>query len=149
MAALVSSVFPKDGFHPISTTTISSPTFELGCSLHLHFSLPPLIFVDPYELAHHEQFYTFKHWGTSNLELPVTAVDEGGSSVLLNVDIPEGAKEVEVKLPLHLRYGNPAEASSSGHHSVEMAWPNGFLACPFDSGYFHTCESNSAPNTRT
>lgn len=129
MTSLISSISPKDGFHPTSTTRIHLPHFESNCSLHLYFSLQPLIFVDPYELAHHEQFYTFKHWGTSNIELPVSAVDEGGSAVLLDIYFPEGAKEVEVALPLHLRYGNPAKASSSGHQSVEMAWPKGFLAC--------------------
>ncbi|KAF9462314.1 PIG-X [Collybia nuda] len=144
MASLISSVSPKDGFHPISTTAIYLPKFNPLCTLHLHFSLQPLIFVDPYELAHHEEFYTFKHWGTSNLELPVTAVDEGGSAVLLNVDVPEGAREVEVRVPLHLRYGDPAQTSSSGHHSVEMAWPTGFLVCPLDAS-IHTSSPINLP----
>ncbi|RDB25542.1 Protein pbn1 [Hypsizygus marmoreus] len=116
MAKLLSSVSPKDGFHPTSTTKICLDDMELlsksNCSLHLYYALPPLIFVDPYELAHHEDFYTFRHWGISNLELPISALPRISSSVLLDVKIPKNTAEFEVQLPLHLRYGDPAKAST-------------------------------------
>jgi hypothetical protein len=148
---LLSSITPKDGFHPTSTTHILSnhsvlPSFtSSNCTLHLYFTLPPLIFIDPYELANHAQFYTFEHWGTANLELPVHAVPQNNSGLLLNVNVPpehvlwtwddpgpEADIALEIKVPLHLRYGDPASASNSGYHTVEMNWPTGFLACPQD-----------------
>jgi hypothetical protein len=132
MARLVSSVLPKAGYHPISTTKIILDDAELAdskCSLHLYFTLPPLVFVDPYELAHHEAFYTFEHWGPSNLELPVGAVPQNNSYLLLNVPLLDDP-HIEVKLPLHLRYGDLSKSSSSGHHTEEIAWPIGFLEYP-------------------
>jgi len=143
---LFSSIAPADGFHPTSTTHITFPNSDLfsNCSLRLYFSFPPLILVDPYELAHHMRSYTFKHWGTANLELPVHAVLQRNSVLLLSVKVSLGqdlrtsgglSQEVgeaelglDIKVPLHLRYGNPG--SNSGYHAAEIDWPTGFLACP-------------------
>jgi hypothetical protein len=142
---LVSSIAPSNGFHPTSSTNIifnnRTQVFSSNCTLHLYFTLPPLIFVDPYELAHHAQSYTFKHWGTANLELPVHAVPQNDSMLLINLKTPldddlrphpeagESDVGIEVKVPLHLRYGDPRSASDSGHHTADMDWPTGFLAC--------------------
>ena len=109
MAQLSSSISPAYGYHRTSLTRISFTHPELlgpikNCTLYLHFTLPPLIFVDPYELAHYEESYSFRHWGTSNLELPVTAVPQESSFLLLTVKTTKSdTREMEVKLPLHVR----------------------------------------------
>jgi len=144
MTRLFSSTAPADGFHLTSTTHIAFSNSDLfsNCSLHLYFSLPPLIFVDPYELAHHARSYAFNHWGTANLELPIHAVPQNNSRLLLTVspehdlwnsddpnpEVNEVEFGLEIKVPLHLRYGDPR--SNSGYHTAEMDWPTGFLACP-------------------
>jgi hypothetical protein len=163
---LLSSITPKDGFHPTSTTRILLsnhsvlPSFtSSNCTLHLYFTLPPLIFIDPYELANHVQFYTFKHWGTANLELPVHAVPQNNSRLLLNANVPpmwtrDGLEleaddtdvVLEIKVPLHLRYGDPVSGSNSGHHTVEMNWPTGFLACPQDLNDPRELHSQHSPS---
>ena len=138
MAELASSISPAYGYHRTSFTRISFTDPELLgptkiCTLHLHFILPSLIFVDPYELAHYEESYTFRHWGTSNLELPVTAVPRESAYLLLTVNATQsGTREVEVILPFHVRYGDVTRTSNSpsGYESTEIGWPTGFLACP-------------------
>ncbi|GLB44727.1 putative isochorismatase family protein [Lyophyllum shimeji] len=126
--------FTFAGYHPVSITTVNLEEPEVlkdsKCALYLHFTLPPLIFVDPYELVHHEASYTFRHWGTSNLELPVSAVPQNSSHLLLAVTVPDDKREVEVRLPLHLRYGDLSKGSLHGYHQEEIAWPTGFLECP-------------------
>ena len=163
---LFSSITPEDGFHRTSATHIIITNHSVlpssvtpNCTLHLYFSLPPLIFIDPYELSNYAQFYTFKHWGTANLELPVQAVSQNNSWLLLNVNVPQervlwarddphleaGHDEIdvalEIKVPLHLRYGNPSYASNSGYDTTEMDWPTGFLSCPQSPHV--SCESQS------
>lgn len=105
-----------------------------NCSLHLSYTLPPLVFVDQYELIHYKHSYTFRHAGTSNLELPVIAVDPGGLSLLLDVFMPEEMEMesdsiiIDVKVPLHMRYGEPA--SAGGFAEAKMPCPLAFFACP-------------------
>jgi hypothetical protein len=151
MTGLVSAVKPSHGFHPTSTTyiTLTTPQASSNCTLHLYFTLPPLIFIDPYELAHHAQLYTFKHWGTTNLELPVHAVPQNNSMLLINLktslndDLPCGEIDVGIRVdvPLHLRYGDPRSASDSGYHTADMDWPTGFLVCSKPGPV--VCESHS------
>jgi hypothetical protein len=67
------------------------------------------------------------------LELPVAAVNSGGSAVLLNVTVPDDPSGVvEIKVPFHMRYGEPAQSTVSQQQNVEIPWPVGFLACPSD-----------------
>ncbi|KAG5634553.1 hypothetical protein H0H81_001553 [Sphagnurus paluster] len=142
---LTSTLSPPHGYHPVSHTliTYSTQEFDSACTLHLHYVLPALAFVDPYELAHHDAAYTFRHWGPSNLELPVAALKKEhnaslhgeGSHILLDVKREdqtrdETERQLEVHLPLHLRYGDPRKASASRYHEEELAWPIGFFACP-------------------
>lgn len=153
---LISSITPQDGFHPTTRIIFSDPdllafSFSSNCTLYLYLILPPLIFIDPYELSHYAQFYTFKHWGTANLELPVHAVPQNNSVLLLNVTVPtklvrdnayQEGERLEVKVPLHLRYGNPGLASNSGYyHTAEMDWPTGFIACPRNLSGFSQSET--------
>src|ERR1700721_1194431 len=132
MSSLRSSLEPAQGFHRTFTTTITTSS-ESSCSLHLYHKLPPIVFVDPYELAHYQDAYTFRQWGTSNLELPVSAVSPEGSAVLLNVTLPSGNSNATVQLPVHFRYPRPAPPGTDGYCEEEIPWPIAFMACPCSS----------------
>ncbi|KAI3607470.1 protein pbn1 [Moniliophthora roreri] len=131
--SLSTSINPNPGFHPTLTTVISnfsSPQY-LECSLYLHFTLPPLVFVDPYELeTSYADKYSFHLSGHRSLELPVMAMDRAESYLLVNVSLPsttlQGA-ELEIPTPVHLRYGDLS--STDEYVGVEIAWPQGFVAC--------------------
>ncbi|KAF7360562.1 RBR-type E3 ubiquitin transferase [Mycena venus] len=127
-----SSVLHSQSFHPVFKTSISAPGHE-NCSLHLHYELPPLIFVDPYELSNRADAYSFKHAGPSNLELPVFALgpgDDGNATLLVSAAQPlsvDGVLDVEV--PLHVRYARATESPSS-FQLTRLSWPEAFLECP-------------------
>jgi len=160
MSYITTNVSPSQGFHPISTTVVHFSTSLSSsltqCSLHLYFKLPPLLFIDPHELAQRNNTYTFHHWGSRDLEKPVHALREAerGSEVLLYVKLassidddrkrPESGSasantvsqkwNVTVELPMHLRYGVPAPASSTSrsekpYEHVHVDTPIAFLLC--------------------
>ncbi|KAJ6595555.1 PIG-X [Mycena vulgaris] len=112
----------EQSFHPIFKTRISASGFE-KCSLHLHYALPEGVFVDPYELDNRADAYSFQYEGTSNLELPVAALADASSALLLSV---VGTPET-VEVPLHVRYGATAVAP---FHHTQLPWPDAFFACP-------------------
>ncbi|KAK0236235.1 PIG-X [Armillaria nabsnona] len=125
MATLSSTIHPSYGFHPTVTTSFHGVSVEPSCSLFLLLTLPPLVFVDPYELANYKDSYTFRHAGPSNLELPVSAIGPTNSHVFMNVSrsaITEGA----LQIPLHLRYG---EVSVDGFQAVDVSVPEGYVIC--------------------
>ncbi|KAF7360615.1 Protein pbn1 [Mycena venus] len=99
-----SSVPHPQSFHHVFKTSISASGHD-NYSLHFHYELSPLIFVDPYELSHRADAYSFKHAGASNLELPVFALgscDDGNTTPLVSAMQPlseDGVLGVEV--PLH------------------------------------------------
>ena len=141
MSYITTNISTSQGFHPVSTNIIhftgSSPA---QCSLHLYFRLPPLLFVDPHELAQRNSIYTFNHWGSRDLEKPVHALPdaERDSDILLNVRLPRSAEapmwNMTVELPMHLRYGVPAPVSSiSGsekpYEHVRVDTPIAFMLC--------------------
>lgn len=135
MPSLATSIHPQEGSHPTLTTKINLGTFLAhNCSLLLYQRLPPLVFIDPYELTNHQEFFTFVRWATTSLELPVTAVSQDDFDLLLDVNIPPDASELKVNLPLHLRYGDPTK-STSGYQMTGLDWPKGFLACPKPGEY--------------
>ncbi|PFH44863.1 hypothetical protein AMATHDRAFT_165588 [Amanita thiersii Skay4041] len=76
---LTSYLYPTQGYHPTLTTRVQIPPHLIeslnSCTTHLLYTLPPLLVVDKYELTNYQNSYTFHHWGTSSLELPVFAVD--------------------------------------------------------------------------
>ncbi|KAJ7913886.1 PIG-X [Mycena leptocephala] len=128
-----SSILHSQSFHPIFKTTISAPGFP-NCSLHLHYALPSIVFVDPYELSNRADAYSFEYAGPSNLELPVFALgaedEEADAGLLVSVTQrlhDDGALDVEV--PLHVRYGQTA-ANGSPFQLTQVPWPDAFLACP-------------------
>jgi phosphatidylinositol glycan class X len=146
MSYITTNVYPSQGFHPISSNIVyfsAGPSSLVQCSFHLYFKLPPLLFVDPHELAQRNNTYTFNHWGSRDLEKPVHALPETerGSDVLLNVRLPPSIDDdrksfetgsmswnVTVDLPMHLRYGVPAPSGKSYVH-IQVDSPIAFLLC--------------------
>ncbi|TRM67467.1 PIG-X [Schizophyllum amplum] len=132
-----SALFPNHGYHPTSKTRIHVPDASLreDCTLQLHFVLPPHIFADRYELQNYAPRLQFTYRGSANLELPVFALNSlEESELLVSVSLNEEEKrkgEVEVDVPLHLRYGGvlPADASTT-HEEIFIRHPEAFMACP-------------------
>ena len=121
MASLTSSLHPTYGFHPTLRVAFNVDDDNAACSLHLRLSLPPVVFVDPYELENYKADYTFQHAGPSNLELPVAGIPSEHSYVLLNV-----STDNNIEIPLHLRYG---AVGSREYETVDIPSPEGFLSC--------------------
>ncbi|KAK1231193.1 hypothetical protein PQX77_005719 [Marasmius sp. AFHP31] len=117
----------QNGYHPTVTTIISDWTSQ--CSLYLLFTLPPLAFVDPYELeTSYADQYAFHLIGHRGLELPVMAVESVESQLLLDVKkVHDASMTMEIPLPIHLRYGQLS--SSKAYEEVAIPWPKGFMAC--------------------
>ncbi|KAJ7104436.1 PIG-X [Mycena belliarum] len=119
----VSSLLHKQSFHPVFKTSISAAGFE-ECALHLHYTLPVMVFVDPFELGNRADAYSFEYVGPSNLELPVAALPDESSALLINVV----GNQNDVEVPLHVRYPDAAAAKPFRH--TELPWPEAFFACP-------------------
>ncbi|KAF8174889.1 hypothetical protein BJ912DRAFT_41325 [Pholiota molesta] len=110
MAYFTSNLLPLLGAHPTSTSIIHLPSLSNSCSLHLYFSLPPVLFLDTHELSQRNSSYSFEYRGTRDLERPVHALPEEESELLVNVKIPAGfggnadedeATIVRVEVPMH------------------------------------------------
>ena len=128
-----SSLSTYHGFHTTSITKITLDDQDMltACSLRLLYTLPPRSFIDPYELQNYKDAYTFRHWGTSSLELPVTAVDPNDAILLLNISLPISTPfstlDVTVDVPLHIRFGQSSEQSDI---DVKIPAASGFWTCP-------------------
>ncbi len=137
LASLSSSVSAQ-GFHFTVSTTVSLASWQESdrCSLHVLYDLDPHVYADQYELAQRPG-YTSVLWGTSDLERPVSAVDQAGSALLLTADtsqlLPGQAANVTLEVPLHARYGRPVAGPQDAFHKVELRRPVGFFACSLDS----------------
>lgn len=138
---LSSTLNPTKGFHSTSTTrfALRDPRPH-SCTLHLYFTLPAQLFVDPYELAHRRASYMFERFGGGNLEAPVFASTVSGpSALLLDLIIPEDVDKVEmnqgsgnvfsIEVPLHARYGVP-KSGGELMDEVVLSPPTAFWACP-------------------
>ena len=134
MGILECTVTGGESYHPKLQITVPADELQVhldnGCLAKAYLVLPPLAFVDPYELANYEEFYEFRHWGPSNLELPTMAMPAENSTVLLDIRIPSGSQQVEVQLPIHLRYEALEKHASNGYHSALIDCPTGLIACP-------------------
>lgn len=125
------SLSPITGFHTISTIVINnteqSPPHQ---HLHILYLLPSSVFVDRYELEqkHHDgDLPPFDVWGETNLELPLQAVQKGGSALLLTLGTIGPVKEFEVvEVPLHMRYTIPEKSFGLRSINVGIYWPTVF-----------------------
>lgn len=151
MAHLSSSLSSHQGFHTTLSTSLHLPSSEWpkppltspasSCTLHMNFELPENVFVDPYELHHYSEYYSFRLYGASNLEAPVFAVGKDAPVLLVTPVLGKGNstaredEDVEFDVPLHLRYGVPSIGSSDsegvddGMITVSIPSPTTFWAC--------------------
>ncbi|KAK7695406.1 hypothetical protein QCA50_000042 [Cerrena zonata] len=110
--SFTSSVNPTKGYHTAYTTEYSGDFVE-GCSLHLAYTLPPDVFVDPYELRY--DIDTFKLQPLPNLELPVKVASYNTSILTIQLDTSvstsNDGRTPAVKIPIHARYGEPSPPS--------------------------------------
>ncbi|KAK7039628.1 RBR-type E3 ubiquitin transferase [Favolaschia claudopus] len=126
-----SSLLHPHSYHPVFRTRISASGHE-NCTLNLYYELPPLIFVDPYELSNRADTYSYKYAGSSNLELPVFALgeDDSRNSTLLVTGVETLSREgvLEVEVPLHTRYAHTSTTGTT-FQETKLSWPDAFLAC--------------------
>jgi hypothetical protein len=126
-----SSLGPSQCFHTVITTQVIEPQWPTECSLHMFFALPPHIFVDPYELASRQPAYTSIILGNANLELPIAAVPQADSGILLNISLPARSAadmNVTIDVPLHCRYGEPKLVAHRQDFGIDP--PVVLWACP-------------------
>ena len=128
------------GLHPTLELEVSSskPPVEEGdaqCKLHTHLTLPKEIFVDKYQLSDplflaSKKLSSVKYITTPvDLEAPAYAVNEWGSTVLLELAPPTTTtEEWTAQIPLHLRYLAPNNATS-GESKIKIPSPVLFWAC--------------------
>ncbi|KAF8526847.1 PIG-X [Hysterangium stoloniferum] len=120
-ASLTSIIYPSRGFHfEYSTDASQLSGVRPDCSLFLLHVLPPDVFVDKYELQ--ERGLDFNLYGESDLERPLIAMDDTGST--LEIRVPAS---MTANVPLHARYPLP---SNSTHSSVRVPFPQAYWACP-------------------
>lgn len=112
-----------------------------SCTLHLHHALPSALFVDPYELQLRANEYTAyvaasKHG--VDLEAPAFAVDPERAGREVRVDVKDACVtegELEIDIPLHVRYLDPRrEGDEDGPALVEVEPPVAFWACAGEEG---------------
>jgi len=144
MAYFTSDLQPTQGFHPTSSNQVLLPgpkSLYSSCTLHLYFTLPPLVFVDTHELAQRSGFYKYNHWGSRDIEKPTHALPNEHSEVLINViDLEDAFDEaggpIGVEVPMHLRYGTPRPSTKTQasqdtlYDKIHVDWPQAFLLCP-------------------
>lgn len=166
MSNLSWSLSSHQGFHTTLSTSLHLPSSDWpkpplispssSCTLHLNFELPEHVFVDPYELHHYNEYYSFRLYGASNLEAPVFAVKENPPVLLVTPMLGKGNntvredENVEFDVPLHLRYGVPSLGSGGldgvddGMITVSVPSPMAFWSCePERSGLYFLDASHS------
>lgn len=147
MAYITSTLQPTEGFHPVSISTLHfphlNPSWSL-CSIHLHYILPPLLFVDTHELAQRNASYTFRHWGSRDLERPAHALLDEPSELLVNLNLQkaslgrdgEAGGTLVVEVPMHLRYAAPKAHTTETrpgaelYEQIRIDLPQTFFRCP-------------------
>ncbi|OAP61244.1 hypothetical protein AYL99_03445 [Fonsecaea erecta] len=144
------------GLHPTlrisfpSAVSLTEPTNKPPgsvCALQTYLTLPSHIFADKYAFLSNDPLFQKLHHvgqlhsiaGETDLEAPNYVVKKWGSTMLLELQTPNGSVGEtraaggvwDVTIPLHLRYLEPKNGSSS---EVEMPWPIVFWACTADDG---------------
>ena len=147
MAYITSTLQPTEGFHPVSISTLHFPQLNPSwslCSIHLHYILPPLLFVDTHELAQRNASYSFRHWGSRDLERPAHALADEPSELLVNLNLQEAflrsneeaGRTLMVEVPMHLRYAAPkplttqARRGAEPYEQIRIDLPKAFFRCP-------------------
>lgn len=123
------SLQPHRGFHSTLSTIIALDPPDSDCSFFAQYTFPQSIIIDRYELI--DRHLSFEFWGESNLELPVFALNQSVNSLLLINATPTDSRpqQITVDVPVHARYGEPAEAQTSSQ-SIIISSPTCFWTCP-------------------
>ncbi|KAI6126243.1 PIG-X [Pisolithus croceorrhizus] len=122
------AVSPARGFHSTLSARITLHDEDHTCSVFVLYALPPSVIVDRHELVDHG--IEFELWGESNLELPVFAVSQTNTSLLLSArPLVPHLNEVLVEVPIHARYGVPLRGSMP-RQLIEIPPPTCIRACP-------------------
>ncbi|CAE6376007.1 unnamed protein product [Rhizoctonia solani] len=122
-------VSPAQGFHIVSTTTISDLDIFASedCFAGALQFVPSDFIIDEYELnqRYQEGYGPLCHViGERDLELPVQAV--GGRSAAILAEIPF-EPEVKIDMPLHLRYPSPKNRVK--YLEPSLPWPWVIITC--------------------
>ncbi|GAA5903833.1 PIG-X/PBN1 family protein [Sporobolomyces salmoneus] len=143
--SISASLSPIQGFHPTLHLSIPPlPAPSSSCSLYAFISVPPSFILDRYQLA---QLHAEGRLGSQDglvevqregdLEGPVWRAREAAALIQLSKDAALGTGEVQVEVPLHMRYQAPVKQrrrkegeQGEDRVRVEMNQPRVFWACP-------------------
>ncbi|PVG02768.1 hypothetical protein CPB86DRAFT_750624 [Serendipita vermifera] len=124
----VSSISPLQGLHFMVHNAVPDKLegyTPSKCNLFTLYRFSQDVFVDPYELEQRFQDGVLPKsqvWGETDLELPVSAVEEG-SLVLLG----PLATTLDFDLPIHARY--PLPSTTESHATVLIQTPQVLTVC--------------------
>lgn len=122
------TVSPSQGFHITSTTKLSGLASVKHCFVGSLQLVPPDFIVDEYELSqrYQEGYGPLCHTvGETDLELPVQAV--GNRSAAILAEVSGFDSEMEINIPLHLRYPYPRKDVELVE--LRLPWPWTVIAC--------------------
>jgi hypothetical protein len=131
----VSSVSPLQGLHFMVHNSVPDNLegyTPSKCNLYTLHRFSRDVFVDPYELEQRFQDKVLPKsqvWGETDLELPVSAVEEG-SLVLIG---PLGST-LDFDLPIHARY--PLPSTTESHATVMIQTPHVLTVCNARREYY-------------
>ncbi|KAF6746921.1 hypothetical protein DFP72DRAFT_1050514 [Ephemerocybe angulata] len=133
-----STLDPAYGSHPsiIPDIHISLHPRIATPHLFLHYELPPLLFVDPYELEMRDAEYQLL--GTRGRVNEGEEEEAIGVEVVIQRKLPtETTGSARVQLPVHVRYGEPVASSTSKPYIIqEFSGPTVVLACGKNPNFY-------------
>ncbi|KAH7907979.1 PIG-X [Hygrophoropsis aurantiaca] len=126
------SLHPIIGYHTTLSThlEINQTSDFPEYTLYILYTIPPHVIVDPFEL--NDNHASFKVFGKSHLELPLSAVNQTATYLLLSIS-PDLEDDLDITsglffdIPLHVRYGLPSLGSSD--YTITIDTPKIFRAC--------------------
>ncbi|TEB31583.1 hypothetical protein FA13DRAFT_1791374 [Coprinellus micaceus] len=142
MAPLLSNstLDPPYGAHPTIVTTALLPELSqnASCSLFVHYILPPLLFVDKYELEMRKEEYEV---------VGLRASKDLDDSVGVELVLRKGVRfnDIQVRLPIHVRYGQPVTSGTGTPYTIQSLEPPSLVLTCLDG--ITSCSNNDeAPN---
>jgi hypothetical protein len=111
---------PRVGFHFLSVSHLQLSHPRQCTNVQIHYTLPPDLIVDSYELNLHQETFSFELDRQPDLEQPAFAAAalEAALTVTISPSLLEGGRRtLDISIPLHARYG-----SSSQHADADEAY---------------------------
>lgn len=137
---LAVAVDRRVGFHFTHVTAVPAAPSTQCHALRLTYTLPPGLFVDPYELEAFHDIYSYQLDVSPDLELPVSAVLPHDTVLRLNVaPRPLQSDAIHVSVPLHARYGRPSAKSGSVYDEIALPAPEAVWVCSGLGAFVHAC----------